>query len=154
MVRLPLGKQASPMYVCLYVTLGQRRSARPPLATLLGVTRQLVDHGSFFSRRSSLGRLESCQVNRFVLLNDAEQRPTFESTQRTTLANLYRIADSRFVVLVMDVKHRASLDELAVLGVLDGAVEFNPPRLGRFVTSYYTYYNSRWHVRLPRSLQS
>ena len=53
----------------------------------------------------------------------------------------------------MHVEHRTPLDELAVLSVLNGAVELNPPRLGRFVTGYYTYYNSRWHVRLPGSLQ-
>lgn len=77
-----------------------------------------------------------------------------ETTQRTTLLNLDSITNGRLVVLVMDMEHRATLDELAILGVLDGAVELNPPRLGRFVTCYYTDYNSGWHVRLPGALQS
>ncbi len=116
---------------------------------LLSFTSQIVDHSRLFGRRGSLGRLEGRQVNRLVLLNDSEQTPALETTQRTTLLNLDSITNGRLVVLVMDMEHRATLDELAILGVLDGAVELNPPRLGRFVTCYYTDYNSGWHVRLP-----
>jgi hypothetical protein len=45
----------------------------------------------------------------------------------------------------MDVAHRATADELAVLRMAHQAVDFNPPRLGALVAGDDPSQYSRWH---------
>src|SRR5690606_20283067 len=68
-----------------------------------------------------------------VLAHDPNKIPTLQPRLRRAFDNLDRVADMRFIILIMHVAHGPTMNELAVLRMLDQAANLHAPALVHFV---------------------